>query len=209
MGVTTVHGKPPTEQRGRTPLARNFQRHCEVDRRLRGHVSVMRLSQEPLPIAGSLIRPASNPGKILRASWQTKPRSLSIDNKSGRALLGCLLRGTIRPWGSTRRSPPTRKQGLIPRPSANATSSSLPSTLAWSPQKYTEGTELLPRTHALITPSGHPLQLKFPFLERLHLKTIMYRPFRAILTSEDTWQTKNTRPKTSLGVTNTEYGYVI
>ena len=59
--------------------------------------------------------------------------------------------------------------------------------------------------------SGHPLQLNFPFLERLHLKTIMYAPFKFTLYKMlilDTSQIKSILKRTSLGARNTEYKYV-
>jgi|SRR5579862_647321 len=52
-----------------------------------------------------------------------------------------------------------------------STSSCLHFTLAWSPPRYIEGIHTLNR---FTENSGHPLQLNFPFLERLKLRTIVY-----------------------------------
>ena len=55
--------------------------------------------------------------------------------------------------------------------------------------------------------SGHPLQLNFPFLERLKLKTIMYVLFPTMLMI-DTSPIKSTPQRTYPGARNMIYEYV-
>src|ERR1700737_308004 len=59
------------------------------------------------------------------------------------------------------------------------------------------------------TPSGHPLQLNFPFLERLKLKTIMYVGCCADGLMVDTLLTRSIRWRILSGARNMGFRYVI